>query len=1113
MKKQNIKNIQHNNITIFLLIVVLGILYATIYALVMPPWGLLDESQHFHYVQFIAEEHRLPVMWQDQLSDDIIDSIFEVKRYVTLGSAQMPNREEVIVPGRLDSESYEAYQPPLYYLFLALFYPLGGQDVLSKLFFLRLIGVLLSSITLIAVWFSTRVLFPQHKWISIAATLFVALLPERVTSIAQVNNDVLLEVFSAISFYLVAVAIRKGITWRRTLLLAIVLSLAVLTKISALVIVVAIVGAWFFLGKHNFGYWQENIRHTFSIIVVVSISIVPLFIRNLRLYNDLTGMNAFITQVGGDLVQGSLSHRLAIGILDLFRNSWVILWDGLAVVTKPSATILFILLASILIWMIGAIIKAWFQKNILLSHNLIEISLFALVLMSLSVLLGYVRGFFPTVQGRFLLPVTVPSAWLVGLGLWLTGKRWRGGVAGAFFAVELTLGMSVLFFHSLPNYYAPRTGGFLGYWQQTVYLFGEQGFLWDKPAFVSFSLILSTLVAFATIGIIFLVWAIKKYGFPFRLTQKQFKKTLVFIKRKRCEIIPFISRDNRIRNKNQLAFFEQLKLFIRSPLLWVGVFFFIFYLGWISLYPPEIFWSLDEGGKFIHLKNIIATGNLSTSIHYPGGILDPKLEFVPLFFWSKINNEVYSWWAIGFPMVTIPFYRLFGWIGLYIMPAGFGAISSVLSGMIFRYLKPQYKWGSILVAVIVGIATPITFYSTTFWEHTVSSGLFLGGVLVILYAWKRQQYAWLFLAGALLSLATYFRTDTSVLFAGILVAFLIIRWRWTIIVGLGYFFSSIPWLLVNFVLTGDIFSRRELFNVISLKTSLFPAVRETGWWFIPYMLFNAPKIGAFSIPKIILAIATMAVILAVIFSVFLKKKRWGIFSLYVLIIAISGWVLFQSQGYRSVHGALLIAPHVIFSIGYFFKKENFRNSPFPLMVLGMIIMYAIIYTLKGWVAAGGLQWGPRYLIIFYPLLTVAAMITIIDDYFSMKRQLFLMAFGVAVIIGIGFQIRGMVSALQTRQYYEQTRVTVDNLPTKIIATDCPWLSMVMPEVYFDKMIFTVEDSDRTHWMNLLRLNSVDSFYYVKMDLCSLTPLEEIKKYRHQNPSGLTINYYNIQEGR
>lgn len=1093
--------------TIVIPIILLGVFHGLIYALVMPPWGLLDESQHFHYIQFIAEEHHLPVMWQDQLSKEVIDSFFETKRYITLGGEQMPDRDKVIVPGRLDSESYEAYQPPLYYLFLSIFYSWGPDDVLSKLFIFRFIGVLFSGVTLVVVWSSTRLLFPKYVWIAISATIFVALLPERAVSISRINNDVFLEVFCAISFYLLASVAKGGITWHKTLLVANILALAVLTKLSALIIVVIMIASWLWFGRRDFEQWRENFKHVFVMSIIISIPTIALFARNLMLYHDLTGMNAFLAQVGGNLVQGALSQRLVIGVLDLFRNSWVILWNGIQVVTKPSATMLLVLLAIPLVGITIALISAWFRRDELLSP-IIGISAITLMVMAISVLLGYIKGFLPTVQGRFLLPALVPSAWLIGLGLWFTGKQLRGILAIVFFSTEVILGMSVLFFHSLPNYYAPRLGGFLGYWQQTVYLFSKLGLFWDKPELVNSPLVVGTIITFTITGVVVIYRGGKIYGFPFWFTKEYIQRTLMFMLEQRRKINPVVPLSETSVLKERLNWLPRLKLLIKNPLLWIGVGFFIIYLGWTSMYPPEIFWSLDEGGKFIHLKNIITTRSLMTSIDYPGRFLDPNLEFVPLYFWSQVNNEIYSWWANGFPMVTVPFYILFSSVGLYVLPAGFGALSIVFTGMIIQILVPQRRWLPLIGALITGLATPVAFYSTTFWEHTLSSGLFLGGVFVLLYAWKQQKVFFLFLSSVLLSFATYFRIDTGVLLAGILLALLVIRWQWATILGLGYLASSIPWWLFNYALTGNISSRRWFLHAVNSGSSWLPGVREAGWWFIPYTLFNAPKIGAFVIPKTILIVVTISMIVTIIFPILFKGKGWVFLSIaYSVIIAVSVWVLFQPEGYRSVHGFLLVAPHSIFATTYFLKRDHFRESPFPMIVLGMIITYTIVYIMKGWVAPGGLQWGPRYLVIFYPLVTIIAVIELANnDFFPIVRKIVILIFGVAVLTGFGFQIRGMLSALQTRQYYEETMVAINNLPTEIIATDCPWLSMVMPEIYFDKIIFTVKNGEKDRLMNLLRLKNISSFSYTKMDLCSLTPLNEIKDNRFGNPSGLTIDY-------
>ncbi len=1095
-------------------IILFGVLHGLIYALVMPPWGLLDESQHFHYIQFVAEEHRLPVMWEDQLSIEIVDSFFATKRYVTLGNDRMPDRAEVIIPGRLDSESYEAYQPPLYYLLLSFFYLLGPPDVLLLLFFLRIAGVLFSGITLFVIWRSSRLLFPQHTWIAIAATMFVALLPERAASVARVNNDVLLEVMCAVSFGLLATAIAKGFSWRRVLWLGLTLGLAALTKLSALIVAGIIISAWGVLAWRRGQRRQVIFGQTILLLAVISIFTFPLFIRNIILYQDITGANAFLAQVG-DLGIGTVSQRLFIGTVDMFRNSWVVLWDGMLVVTKPSATVLFFLLFVTMLGIAVSLVAAWLRKDKLLPKSVVVVSLAAIGLVSFLVLMGYVKGFLPTVQGRFLLPVIVPSAWLVGLGLWLIGKRWRGFTVSFLLMLEFVLGMSVLFFHTLPKYYAPRGISFLGYWQQTSYLLSPEGLFWDKPHSITLALLAWVIIGFVLSGIAVLVWGEKLYGFPLQL--EQLLNIWHSLQQKWYSIKPDIQGASRYAIVNDVSWRERLKQLLKDPLLWTGVGLFIVYLGWVSWYPAEIFWSLDEGGKYIHLQSIVRTMNLSAAVPYPGRSLDPDLQFVPLYFWSRVNDQIYSWWPVGFSIVTIPFYLAFGWIGLYILPAAFGAFSAVVSGILLRYIVPD-KWLPVIGMLIVGLATPVAFYSTTFWEHTLNAGVFLGGMWAVLAAWRRNSIAKLVVAAILFSMATYFRVDTVAMIAGIGLILLLIRWRWAIIFGVSYVIAILPWMFTNVLLMGHFLGRQWLPDATtgdSLSATVFPGLRDAGWQFVPFALFNPPAIAAFSMPDALLITATVATIMAVILP-FFAKFHGLLLLIYAILLTITAWVLFQHEGYRSVHGFVLVAPHVVFGVWLYVAYAKFRQSPFPLMLMGIGFVFALAYLVRGWVAAGGLQWGPRYLIIFYPLLVVGSLggLASIWKRFNRKMQYGIVVVYIAMIfIGVGYQVRGFSSALITRRYYQQTEGAVELLNADNIVTHCPWLPMVMPRLYWTQNIYTLRGSATFEdWQALSNSNQaeISSVCVVEMDLCELTLLDDIAVQRKTNPGGLQSQCFSQQ---
>ncbi|MDW8072412.1 MAG: hypothetical protein RMK79_13205, partial [Anaerolineae bacterium] len=277
------------------LIVLLGFLHALVHALVMPPWGLLDEQQHFHYIQMIAQEQRVPVMWRDRLPGEIVDSIFAVKRHIiTLGMSRMPTPEEF--DAAFESYSYEGHHPPLYYALLSPFYLLGPADVVGKLFFLRIVGALLSSITLLLVWASTRWLWPDALFVAVLATLVVALNPERAASAGRVNNDLLVEIASAGVFACLASGWGQGTNWRRAVLIGLCIGVAILSKLSTWVILPVAVLGWTWASLFHHQLYRKVVGQALIIVTIAGICLVSVTTRNIALYGEPTGVGAFVAR-------------------------------------------------------------------------------------------------------------------------------------------------------------------------------------------------------------------------------------------------------------------------------------------------------------------------------------------------------------------------------------------------------------------------------------------------------------------------------------------------------------------------------------------------------------------------------------------------------------------------------------------------------------------------------------------------------------------------------------------------------------------------------------------------------------------------------------------------
>jgi hypothetical protein len=124
------------------------------------------------------------------------------------------------------------------------------------------------------------------------------------------------------------------------------------------------------------------------------------------------------------------------------------------------------------------------------------------------------------------------------------------------------------------------------------------------------------------------------------------------------------------------------------------------------------------------------------------------------------------WWQAGFPLLAGIFYQIIGWLGLYIIPAICGVATAYLAAITFGLMIPNQPSLKILVLLVTGLATPIAFYSTMFWEHTLTTC----GAMAATYFLLRGQYTndqrWYYFAGISAALAVFFRVEVILLLAG-----------------------------------------------------------------------------------------------------------------------------------------------------------------------------------------------------------------------------------------------------------------------------------------------------------------------------------------------------------
>jgi hypothetical protein len=547
--------------------------------------------------------------------------------------------------------------------------------------------------------------------------------------------------------------------------------------------------------------------------------------------------------------------------------------------------------------------------------------------------------------------------------------------------------------------------------------------------------------------------------------------------------------------------FHQLK---NNTLVVIGLVYTLICLAWISARPQGFFWTVDEGGKLVYIQNILQTGNIFAPIEYPGRELDPALEFVPFTFTNNRQGNLFTWWLPFFQIITVPFYQALGWIGLYILPAFSGGVILWAAGSITYEIKPQDRWLPIIAAGLTGFTTPVLFYSTMFWEHTPAVAAALVSVLCLLRYPKWKGY--LPLSAFFCALAFSFRTEIVFFFIGAGLWLLIKNWRIGFQFGVWFLLLCIPILALNWHILGHPITQ-QLGGIV--EGGNFNLFSNFGFLFLAYFFFNPPVVWTFPFGMASLWVGTGGT-LAALFLPFMPRLRLIFLLGLAGLLVVSFRLLVSDYGYRSLQGLIVVSPHIVFASWYFLFWEKIKKSDFTYYFLFGFMIYLVVYLYKAWIGAGGLQWGPRYLLVFYPLFTIMTVVGLDDLWCSLRpaiKAIEFAGFVAAALIGLGFEARGLVSVMEVMSYYRTAEPAIQELSDRPLVTfycDPAWL---MEGKYWDQPLFSVTRPGIEAWIDHAKTANINSFYLLELDICTSHPLNYVREYRQSNPSGVRATLY------
>ncbi len=232
-------------------------LFGAWFIAIVPPDGAPDQAAHIIYVEHVAAGNGLPVLGESP-------------------------------------SLYEAHQPPLFYLLCTPIYlagSYGGRDVAIVL--MRVFCLLCGATGIIFTAAIARRILPTRPETAIFACTLSALLPMHIFINASVNSDNLGEALCTVMLLpLVALPCAGRLGWRSALLCGVGVGLAILSKMTALMLLPTLAVA-LALHAHRTRSWREDVRWGLLALALCATVCGWWFGRNVVIYGGPLGTEAY----------------------------------------------------------------------------------------------------------------------------------------------------------------------------------------------------------------------------------------------------------------------------------------------------------------------------------------------------------------------------------------------------------------------------------------------------------------------------------------------------------------------------------------------------------------------------------------------------------------------------------------------------------------------------------------------------------------------------------------------------------------------------------------------------------------------------------------------------
>lgn len=439
---------------LFLVLLVVYLLLAAGYSVVMPLGEAPDEADHYAYIAYLGQNRSLPVgptVTQSKHPPLYHAAAALLTTWTGLDFTFLRSNPDALPLG--------PDKPPNFFVHTTLEdFPWRGGALAMHL--ARFFSVALGAITLWATYRLGRAVFPDQPAIALCAAALLAGLPGFLFISGAINNDNAAGASGAVALWLAAETVNRGLNWRRSAAIGLMLGLGLLSKVGTLalwpVAALAVGGVWWLARRQpsstaRGAAFMTAAGHLLLIYGLGLALAAPWLLRNWRLYGDPFGWALVRATV--DQRAGPVNLDVALWLLRGFHWTFWGRFGGAGQVTLPNW--LFMALAALsVVAFVGAVYhlrSLWRtapggfaprQALQLLLLTAAPLLMFISILQYSGIALG-------TDQVRLMWPALAALAvWagvaVTGWGNWLRARRTVAVFAGVMAALGLAVLLGVL---------------------------------------------------------------------------------------------------------------------------------------------------------------------------------------------------------------------------------------------------------------------------------------------------------------------------------------------------------------------------------------------------------------------------------------------------------------------------------------------------------------------------------------------------------------------------------------------------------------------------------------------------------------------------------------------